>query len=213
MKDRVFEELKEYVKREMGYGGAHGFDHVERVLTLAERIAREEGADLDVVRYAALLHDIDRAKEDRGEVECHARSSSEHARRLLGSYGFPNEFIERVCSCILAHRFKSGKAESLEERVLSDADKLDAMGAVGIARAYLFGGAYGECVWEDEPKKERFFPGKPAWQYSPRTEFELKLSKLKDRMLTQTGRRLAEERHRFMVEFFKELELEVKGEK
>ncbi len=212
--DRIFSELQEYTRKEMEKGGAHGFDHVVRVLRVAERIAQSEGADLDVVLFAALLHDIDRHKEDSKQISCHARSSAEHARRLLISYSLPEEFIERVAKCIERHRFRKGEApESLEEKVLSDADKLDAMGAIGIARAYLFGGAYGQRLWEEEPKKERFFPGMEASEYSPRTEYVLKLSKLREKMLTETGKKLAEKRHKFMELFFEELEKEVKGEK
>ncbi len=211
--EKIFQELYELVRREMSAGGAHSFDHVERVLALAERIAREEGADVEVVRFAALLHDIERAREDRGEVECHAIASAERAKRLLLERGVDIRFAERVAECIRSHRFRgSATPKSLEAKVLSDADKLDATGAVGIARAYLFGGKHGQRVWEEEPKKERFYPGMRAEEYSPRTEYELKLSRLKDRMYTRAGRRIAERRSRFMKLFFEELEREVKGE-
>jgi uncharacterized protein len=211
--DEIFQELYEYVRREMEAGGAHAFDHVERVLKLAVRLALEEGADLEVVRFAALLHDIERAREDKGEVDCHAVASAERARQLLLERGLSEEFARRVAECIRSHRFrKNEEPKSLEAKVLSDADKLDATGAVGIARAYLFGGRYGQRLWEEEPKKKRFYPGMNAEEYSPRTEYELKLSKLKDRMFTASGRRIAERRSRFMKLFFEELEREVKGE-
>ncbi|WP_456474800.1 HD domain-containing protein, partial [Candidatus Pyrohabitans sp.] len=187
--DEVFQELYEQVRVEMGAGGAHDFDHVERVLKLAVRIAREEGASIEVVRFAALLHDIERAREDKGEVECHALASAERAKQLLLERGLSEEFAERVAECIRSHRFRRNTTpESLEAKVLSDADKLDATGAVGIARAYLFGGAHGQRVWEVEPKKERFYPGMRASEYSPRTEYELKLARLKQRMFTASGR-------------------------
>ncbi len=213
--EKIIPELKEYVRKEMGKGGAHDFDHIARVLKIAERIGEAEGADLDVVFFAALFHDIDRQREDKGEVSCHAESSAEHTRRLLRNYLLlPGDFIERVAVCIERHRFREGRTpESLEEKVLSDADKLDAMGATGIARAYLFGGAFGERVWEENPKNERFYPGMDVYEYSPRTEYVLKLSKLKEKMFTKTGRKLAERRHRFMEIFFEELENEVIGDR
>ncbi len=212
--EKIIPELKEYVRKEMGNGGAHDFDHIARVLKIAERIGEAEGADLDVVFFATLLHDIDRYREDKGEVSCHAESSAEHTRRLLRSYILPDNFIDRVAVCIERHRFRESRTpESLEEKVLSDADKLDAMGATGIARAYLFGGAFGERVWEEKPKYERFYPGMDVSEYSPRTEYVLKLSKLKEKMFTETGRKLAERRHRFMELFFEELENEVRGDR
>ena len=211
--EAVFAELYELVKREMSAGGAHGFEHVERVLRLAGRIAREEGADIEVVRFAALLHDLERRMEDSGEVSCHAVASAERAEKLLKERGLSEEFIERVAECIRSHRFRGNIAPvSLEAKVLSDADKLDATGAVGIARAYLFGGRYGQRVWEAEPRRERFYPGMRGEDYSPRTEYELKLSRLKERMYTSTGRRIAEKRSSFMKLFFDELEREVRGE-
>jgi uncharacterized protein len=211
--DAAFEELYIYTKERMEAGGAHSFDHVERVLRLAGRIAREEGADPEVARFAALLHDIERAAEDRGEIEDHAVASAEEARRLLLERGFDAGFVEEVVAAILSHRFRNSlRPGSLEAKVLSDADKLDAMGALGIARAYLFGGAHGQRLWSDTPKEERFYPGMDVSDYSPVTEYRLKLSKLKDRMLTQTGKRIADKRHAFMEAFFQELEREVKGE-
>jgi len=210
----VFSGLRELVRKRMESGGAHGFDHVDRVLKTSSVMAEEEGADSEVVRFAALLHDIDRAREDEGEVKDHAVSSARGARELLQSYGLSEGFILKVVLAIEKHSFKGKKMPSaLEEKVLSDADKLDALGAVGIARAYLFGGAYGERVWEKEPKRERFFPGMEASEYSPRTEYELKLSRLEGKMLTRSGKKLARERHRFMQKFFKQLEGEVEGKR
>ena len=86
------------------------------------------------------------------------------------------------------------------------------MGAVGICRAYLFGGAHGQRLWSDTPKKRRFYPGMEVSDYSPVTEYRLKLSRLKDRMLTSAGKRIARKRHAFMETFFQELEKEVRGE-
>lgn len=211
--DTAFSELLKITRGRMEQGGAHSFDHVERVIHLANRIAIEEEADTDVVRFAALLHDIERDAEDRGEIEDHAVGSADTARTLLGERNFPAEFIDRVASSIHTHRFRNDhKPLSREAEVLSDADKLDASGALGIGRAYLFGGKHGQRLWSDGPKEERFFPGMDVSDYSPVTEYRLKLSKLKDRMLTESGKKIAERRHRFMEVFFEELGKEVKGE-
>jgi len=187
-------------------------DHVERVVALAERLAREEGADLEVVKVAALLHDIGRGEEarSRGRV-CHARYGAELARKILEEEGLPPDFIERVVRAIRRHRFRGKEPpETIEEKVLFDADKLDSLGAVGIGRAFLFAGEVGARLHNpdvDLKKTEPYSSEDTAWR-----EFKLKLSKVKDRMLTESGKRLAEERHRFMEEFFDRLNREVRGE-
>jgi uncharacterized protein len=120
-----------------GADAAHDFDHVLRVLALAERLARSEGADLEVVRAAALLHDV-----ARGQEADHAQAGAELARRLLA--GQPAERVEAVAHAIAAHRFRTGPApQTLEAQVLHDADKLDAIGAIGVARAFARGGHEG----------------------------------------------------------------------
>ncbi len=193
-------------------GSSHRWDHVQRVLALAEHLAREEGADLDVVRVAALLHDIGRAEEARTKgAVCHAEFGAKLAREILARHGFSQAFIEAVGQAIETHRFRSAKQpKTLEARVLFDADKLDALGAVGIARAFLFAGEVGARLHNPEvdlAKTSPYGPEDTAWR-----EFKTKLCRLKDRMLTSGGRRLAEGRHRFMEEFFDRLNREVAGE-
>lgn len=123
-------------------GGGHDFDHVLRVVALAERIAVAEGADLAVVRTAALLHDIG---ESEGRADHHLRGAA-MARDLLRAE--PPEFVEAVAHAIAAHRYRSApNPESLEAKVVSDADKLDALGAIGIARVFAYAGARGTPLY------------------------------------------------------------------
>jgi len=214
--NNAFDSLYEETKDRMGYTGCHGFDHVERVMKTGMSMGRRENVDLEVMKFAILLHDIERKKEDEGLIKCHAEGSAKTAKVLLESQGLPAEFIGSVCSCIQTHRFRNDKKPvSLEAKILADADRLDAMGAVGIGRAFLFGGEHGQRLWVEkmESKKERFFPGMDASEYSPVMEYRLKLSRLKERMLTKIGKKEAEERHRFMEAFFKELEDEISGER
>ncbi len=209
----LWERLKEKARALYeANGGSHRMDHVERVLALAERLAREEGADLAVVRVAALFHDIGRAEEARtkGQI-CHADHGAELARKILEEESLPEAFIDQVCQAIKRHRFRGQEPpESLEEKVLFDADKLDSLGAVGIGRAFLFAGEVGARLHNPEVDLEKTQPYSEedtAWR-----EFKLKLSKIKDRLLTPSGRRLAQERHRFMEEFFERFHREVRGE-
>jgi len=130
------EEARQYYQ---GHESSHDFDHVLRVLALAERIARAEGGDLEVVRAAALLHDIGRAEEEATGGD-HAAIGAARAREILA--GHPPEKVEAVVTAIASHRFRSGPPPATPEaRALFDADKLDAMGAIGVARAFARAGA------------------------------------------------------------------------
>jgi len=186
---------------------AHNFDHVLRVLALAERIARAEGADLEIVRAAALLHDVGRVGEERGDG-CHARIGAARAREILR--GHPQNRVEAVAEAIAAHRFRRGPdPQSLEARVLYDADKLDAIGAIGVARAYAVAGREGQRLWADLAED----PADGGGGHTPVHEFALKLSRLKDGLFTAAARQIAADRHRFMVAFFQRLAEEVQGKR
>ena len=167
----------------------HQDDHVTRVKRLALYIAEREGGDADVLRVAADLHDICRNEPD------HAKRGAERAREILKSRGYNNDFIEKVCHCIESHSFSGNVTpETLEAKILSDADRLDAIGAIGVARAFMFSGKNSRDV------------------KSTLMHFEEKLLRLRDLMHTKTGREIAERRHRFMEEFYRRLkdEMELK---
>ena len=180
----------------------HDFDHVMRVYRLAERIGQEEGADMDALRTACLLHDIARADQDAGRIKNHAAEGASRVRDVLA--GQPPEFVEAVSQAIATHSFRDGNAvpESLEAKILFDADKLDAIGAIGVARAFTFGGGRGRKLWAPLSSEE----------HTAYTEYDVKLRKIKDRLFTPTARAIAEERHAFMAEFFDRLTREVNGE-
>jgi uncharacterized protein len=165
----------------------HDFEHAQRVCSIAIRLAREEHADEDIVTAAALLHDVGYSIDEKE----HESKSIEVARSLLEMTDFPKGKRERVLECIRQHRFSKGQeAMSLEAKILQDADRLDAIGAVGIARCFLWSGEHRRVL-------------KEAIQH-----FNEKLLKLKDTMNTEGGKKMAEERHSFMVEFLEELERE-----
>ena len=192
-----------------GADAIHDFDHVLRVLALAEHLGALEGADLEIVRTATLLHDVARGWGDRLTTD-HAQAGAEFARTLLE--GHPGERVEAVAHAIAAHRFRGTVApQTVEAQVLHDADKLDAIGAIGVARAFAFGGHEGQRLWAEVP------PGyeetvSTRSEHTPVHEYQSKLSRIRDRLLTQSARAMAEERHTFMVAFFARLEQEVRGE-
>ena len=186
---------------------AHDFDHVLRVLALAERIGQAEGAAMEIVRAAALLHDIARAEEERTGA-CHARVGAERARQILT--GYPADKVEAVAQAIASHRFRDEVVpQTLEAKVVYDADKLDAIGATGIARAYAMAGRRGQHLWAETPVGS--LVELQSIDYTPVHELTFKLSRLKEAVFTATAHQIAEERHRYMVEFFARLEEEVHG--
>ncbi len=194
---------------------AHGFDHVMRVWRLARRIGAIEGADLDIVSAAALLHDAGRAEQDQTSL-CHALLGAQIARKVLN--GQPWQRVEAVAQAIEQHRFRSSNPPtSLEARVLYDADKLDAIGASGVARAFALAGARRQRLWARvnpgyaERSPEEGHADLEADGHTPVHEYLFKLVKLQDRMLTDTGKLVAKERHEFMAQFFARLEQEVEG--
>ncbi len=165
---------------------SHDDGHVARVLRLALYIAEQEGADIEIVRKAAELHDIARDKPN------HSIEGAKMVRELLKKEGYDDEFIEKVTHCIEAHSFSTGVSpETIEAKILSDADKLDAMGAIGVARAFLFSGEKGRSI-EDTLK-----------------HFEEKLLKLYNLLHTETARKIGLKRHRFLKEFYNQIKEEL----
>lgn len=196
----------------------HDFDHVMRVYRVAEKIAQAEGADLQIVRTAALLHDSrGSAPGNAGEVRAeHHITSAAFAEEVLSKKGWPQESIAAVQHCILAHRFRGEEnpPETLEAKVLFDADKLDVLGAIGAARTVAYAALDNQPIFIEPSQKFLLTGEKEAGEpHSSYHEFLFKLSKVKDRMFTRTGKTLAEARHTYLVEFYSQLQAEVRGER
>ena len=199
-----------------GGDAIHGFEHVLRVLQLVRHIGALEGADMQVLEAAALLHDVARAEEAAGGP-CHAQAGAERARQILA--GHPTEQVEAVAEAIRTHRYRGDAVpRTLEARILYDADKLDAIGAIGVARAYAMAGRHNQSLWAEVPaafaqrQRHEGCEDEKNVEYTPVHEFIFKLSRLKDTLFTATAREMAAERHRFIAAFFGRLALEVKGE-
>lgn len=187
----------------------HDVQHILRVYELCKKLGEEEGADMEVLAASALLHDVAISEELERGVD-HAEMSAIKAEGILRSIGFPREKLPRVLCAIRAHRYGSGiRPESLEARILQDADRLDAMGAAGLARAFAYGGARGAKIYD--PLES---PGEydPSLVKSTVTHIQEKLLKLKDTMNTNSARKVAEGRHSFMVEFLNRFFAELRGE-
>jgi uncharacterized protein len=183
----------------------HDWQHVFRVRRNALAIAREEGADLVVVELAALLHDIADHKFHGGDEHAGART----AREWLQTLQVPSDVIERVCQIISRLSFKGADVVqeplSLEGQVVQDADRLDALGAIGIARAFAYGGYKGRALHDPQvpPVMHGSFEAYKKSTGPTLNHFYEKLLLLKDRFNTAAGRRMAEERHAFLNEYVK----------
>ncbi len=180
----------------------HGFSHILRVYRLCERIGRQENADLTIVRAAALLHDVEGDVDVREE---HHLAAARFAEKTLIKEGWSEEAIKAVVHCIRAHRFRddSEKPQTLEAQVLFDADKIDAIGAVGVARAVAYAVRAGMDVYA--PPSELYLSTGELELGESQTvahEYLFKLRHIKDRLFTPSGRSLAAERHELMVRFF-----------
>jgi uncharacterized protein len=182
----LHEKLVDVSKQLQSYIGCHGYEHTERIIEICNVLGKVLSADMDILIPAAILHDIGRAKEN------HAQQSAVMAREILEELGYPK--VDDIVHVIEVHSFSAGgEAKTLEANILSDADKLDAMGAIGAYRAAQYG-------VEHERQQEEFI-----------NHFHEKLLKLKDLLYTDEARKLAEKRNKFMLQYLDQLERELKG--
>jgi uncharacterized protein len=189
-----------------GSEAGHDWSHIERVVRNARTIAAAEKADPFVVELAALLHDIADSKFHNGNEEL----GPERSERFLKGLDLPAELVDHVVSIVRNVSFKNelepskeDSQDSIELQVLKDADRLDAMGAIGVARAFHYGG-YKNRALHDPSIKPAEKQSKEQYKTSKAptiNHFYEKLLLLKDKMNTQTGRKMAEERHAFMESF------------
>jgi uncharacterized protein len=185
--DRLFEEIHRYAESVLKDAGSHGMDHTDRVTRMCRIIGRIEGADMNILIPAALLHDIARPREKEQGLP-HETEGARMAARYLASISYTANLIPAICDAIRTHRFRSEeKPVTLEGKILSDADKLDALGAAGIARTFMRAGEHGGTISDAVD------------------HFNDKLLKLKAMMYTQTGREIATERHAFLLVFLETL--------
>ncbi|MCJ8330638.1 MAG: HD domain-containing protein [Lentisphaeria bacterium] len=214
-KDELIKCTENFVRENLADAeGGHDWWHIFRVWNSAKHIAETEDVDLFVVELGALLHDIADSKFHDGDEEIGPRK----AKQFLSSLGVENDIVEHVERIIANISFKGGKEKqkfkSPELDVIQDADRLDAIGAIGIARAFNYGGHKNRELYNPEIEANLNMT-KEAYKNSSAptlNHFDEKLLLLKDRMNTTTGRELAERRHEFMIQFLDEFHKEWSGE-
>jgi uncharacterized protein len=190
--------------------GSHDWFHIERVWKTALYLQSKEGGNSDEISLAALLHDYSDHKYNGGDFD----AGSREVLNLLNQLNCPFEIADRVAKIVQVVSYKgalvSDEATSIEGKIVRDADRLDAIGAIGIARAFSYGGSKERPLYDPSiapllhTTKEEYAQSKSHTV----NHFYEKLLLLKDRMETATARSLAVERHQFMLDFLKQFELE-----
>lgn len=219
--DQKHKKIIEIVKEELTCS-AHNLDHVFRVYKMCLLLAKhEEGVNLEILIPAALLHDIARVKESKdntGETD-HAVLGSEMAENILRDLGYKEEKIKAIKHCIIAHRFRTGnEPKTIEAKILFDSDKLDSIGAVGIARTFMLAGQFGQSL-SMENLTENYLDTntvengriKDVSKHTVFIEYEIKFKKIPEKLYTMKAKEIGKARLRFMEEYFNRLSSEIKG--
>ncbi len=204
------DKLKIKVKRMLeGRDPAHDFYHIMRVYRNAEMIGQYECTNMEILLPAVLLHDLVVYPKGSAKSSKSSDESADLAENILQSYGYPQDQINQICYCIRAHSYsKRLIPESLEGRILQDADRLDALGAIGIARIFSVSGSENRTFYNaNDPfcRSDRDLDD-TQWTLD---HFQTKLLKLEDSMHTETAKKIAQERTRFMLLFIRQLQKEI----
>lgn len=221
MLNEKYSEIKSIVESKLSCS-AHNLDHVMRVCELCVEISKyENNVDLEILIPAALLHDIARVQESEDQTGMidHAILGGDMAYEILNELGYDEKKSIAIRYCIQTHRFRTGcEPESIESKILFDADKLDAIGSVGVARCLMLSGQFGQrlksidniekYLKENTTENGRL---KDVSKHSPFIEYEIKFKKIPSKLYTKRAKKLGNSRIKYMDEFFKTLNLEIKG--
>ena len=214
----IIEKTIEYVRDELGEAeGGHDWFHIQRVFRNTLLIAREEEVDVLVVSLAALLHDIADAKFHGGDEKVGPQKADSFMKSLKIQAKTRRHVVKIIRNISyknsLGSKSKKKPFSSRELQVVQDADRLDAMGAIGIARAFSYGGYAGRKLYDPEiPPKPKMSKEEYKKSKGPTiNHFYEKLLLLKDRMNTAAGKKLAERRHQFMLDYLEEFYREWNG--
>ena len=208
MTRKLYQQIENYMLASMD-DSAHDCEHVYRVLYNALEIAKAETVDYDILTAACLLHDIGRVDQIRDPSLCHAQVGSEKAYRFLLDIGMDETFAAAVRHCIATHRFRKNlPPQTIEAKILFDADKLDVTGAIGIARTLMYRGTLTEPLYRILPDG-RISDGSDDIGHSFFREYKFKLEKLYDRFFTKRGAELAKERQAIAKAYYEHLYAEV----
>ncbi len=221
--NKLEEKIKKIVKKELEYCPAHNFDHVTRVYNLAVYLAEGENVDLEIIKLGALLHDIAGKKElnDSSGNADHAIEGAKMAKSILKNLKYPKEKIKHIENCIISHRYRTNsKPQTQEAKIIFDADKLETIGAIGIARAFVWVGRNNAHIYRkiDTEKYARENLGgsingriQDKSKHSPQLNWETKDKYILKYLYTDKAKKIAKKRIIFTTKFLKKLENEING--
>ena len=209
MTKEMYTQIEKYMQSCME-DSAHDSEHIYRVLYNALEIAKaEEGVDYDVLITACLLHDIGRKEQFADPKVCHAMAGGEKAFAFLTQQGYGEAFAEKVQHCVQTHRFRKAlQPQTIEAKILFDADKLDVTGALGIARSLMYKAEVAEPLYtklDDGSISDGTQSDAPSFF----REYKFKLEKLYDKFYTPKGSQMAQARREIAVAFYEKLYQEV----
>lgn len=206
----MLEDLKRQVERMLqGRDPGHDFEHIMRVYKNAQKIGKEENADMKVLLAAALLHDLVVYPKGSAKRSKSSDDSADIAEKILQKSGWPKTTIDKVSYCIRTHSYsKKIRPVTLEAKILQDADRLDALGAIGIARTFSVGGLESRKFYNpDDPFwNSNRGPDDTMWTLD---HLKSKLLNLHNTLHTKTARKVARERTKFMRDFIRQLSREI----
>ncbi len=205
---KILDSIKNEVKEIMDNDSAHDFEHIMRVYKNAQKMCKKEKADEKLVLSAALLHDIVSYPKSDKRSKMSSIESAKKSKRVLKKYDFSEEEIIIVSDAIRDHSFSQNKIPStIEGKILQDADRLDAIGAIGLARVFATGGSLKRPFYNtDDPFCKTRKPDDKTWTVD---HFYQKLLKLESLMNTKSGKMEAKKRTRVLKDFLKQLKLEI----
>ena len=197
------------------YDAVHGFEHIERVFRTCERIGPLEGADMEILLTAALLHDASGSHPGKGGRKDHHLLSAEFAGKFLKKEGWTEDRVAAVQHCIRTHRFRKDESpQTIEAKVLFDADKLDVIGAIGVVRALAYAFQVKQPAYSDPStnflESGNPLPGEPHSAYH---EYMFKLRKISSTLHTRSAKKIAKNRQKYLDGFFEELADEMNNKK
>ena len=200
-----------------GEASGHDIMHLLRVRNIANHIQKVEGGDRNVIILSALLHDIHRLIQLETGHFCHPKDSLEKAEAILKGLNIEARLISKILHSVEFHEeydfsIRGKTAADKETQILQDADNLDAIGAIGIARTFSFGGAHNVPIWLPEIPFDRDNFDESKIDPSTIHHFHHKLLRLKENMNTETGKKLALGRHKYMEDFLVQFEREWNGQ-
>ena len=204
----ILESIRQEVESKMGNDPAHDLGHVMRVYKNAQRICRDENANKTLVLSAVLLHDIVSFPKSDRRSKLSATKSAQKSQKILAKYNFTSAEIQIICDAIRDHSFSSNRTpRTMEGKILQDADRLDAIGSIGIARVFTVGGSEDRLMYKlDDPFCKNRTPDDKTWTLD---HFYKKLLKIESSMNTKSARMEAKRRAKILGVFLEQLESEI----